>query len=166
MKTCNTCNIEKEITEYWKDTINWTVYIRNKCKKCRYEQRSSQPHYKEWKQEASKKDYSKRKDVILKANREYKKTNKWKIAVINDYTKRKRLKDWTCDWTITFNTLQQRLIEQDYKCRHCNINLRKEWVVKHLDHIIPLSLWGNHAIWNVQYLCSTCNLTKGNKFIW
>lgn len=33
----------------------------------------------------------------------------------------------------------------------------------HLDHIIPLSRGGQHAVGNLQMLCASCNLSKNNK---
>lgn len=35
MKTCRTCKIEKELTEYGKYTIRGVVRTRNECKPCR-----------------------------------------------------------------------------------------------------------------------------------
>ena len=33
----------------------------------------------------------------------------------------------------------------------------------HIDHIEPLSLGGDHAIYNMQVLCRSCNITKSNR---
>jgi 5-methylcytosine-specific restriction endonuclease McrA len=33
----------------------------------------------------------------------------------------------------------------------------------HIDHIIPLSKWWPHSIWNIQILCPFCNMSKYNK---
>ena len=32
-----------------------------------------------------------------------------------------------------------------------------------IDHIIPLSLGGDHAMYNMQVLCKSCNFNKLNK---
>ncbi len=51
------------------------------------------------------------------------------------------------------------LEKQRGKCVSCR-NALKEY---HLDHVMPLSLGGQHVIENAQILCPTCNLKKGSK---
>lgn len=50
--------------------------------------------------------------------------------------------------------------EQDGKCVACGIELGDNF---HLDHIVPLSRGGLNVDSNVQLLCPSCNLSKGNK---
>jgi CRISPR/Cas system Type II protein with McrA/HNH and RuvC-like nuclease domain len=58
------------------------------------------------------------------------------------------------------------LHNQNGLCKYCGKSitvydkrLDSHW---HLDHIYPLSLGGLTAAFNVQILCSTCNMSKGN----
>lgn len=49
------------------------------------------------------------------------------------------------------------------KCQRCGSKL--EWNGGwHLDHILPISLGGPDAPFNVQILCAQCNVTKGATF--
>ena len=48
---------------------------------------------------------------------------------------------------------------QDNKCAFCR-QYANEW---HLDHIVPLVHGGSHTRDNLQVLCKSCNLKKGNK---
>jgi len=45
----------------------------------------------------------------------------------------------------------------------CNICLIDVSVKYHVDHIYPISKGGKNAAENIQILCPTCNLKKGNK---
>jgi 5-methylcytosine-specific restriction endonuclease McrA len=46
------------------------------------------------------------------------------------------------------------------KCAACDSNENIQ-----LDHIIPISRSGRHSIGNLQPLCRSCNLSKGNKLM-
>lgn len=48
-------------------------------------------------------------------------------------------------------------------CRSCGRDIDGEKLIRHLDHIIPRSLNGEDAIFNLQPLCHECNLQKGNQ---
>lgn len=52
---------------------------------------------------------------------------------------------------------------QNYKCAVCEIGIRKR-SSRHLDHIIPLSKGGSNERQNLQFLCVSCNLSKGDKY--
>ena len=51
------------------------------------------------------------------------------------------------------------LARQGGKCAVCAAPL----IGKHLDHVMPLALGGEHALRNLQYLCPPCNLSKSAK---
>lgn len=63
------------------------------------------------------------------------------------------------DGTVTYDAIMQLLEDQNWKCNLCCADLRT--VQKHLDHIDPLFIGGFHSISNVQWLCKSCNLSKG-----
>lgn len=52
-----------------------------------------------------------------------------------------------------------------FKCQACweKPNPENE-VILHIDHIIPVSLWGSCERSNLQVLCSECNLSKSNGY--
>lgn len=51
-----------------------------------------------------------------------------------------------------------------YRCRMCGASVR-DGVVLHIDHILPISRDGQTTLDNLQTLCETCNLGKGNRFV-
>ena len=161
-RQCKRCLEIKDISLFPIDIVNWKEYIRYKCKHCRTEERRLKSNYKELKLKAYKRYYNKNKDDILKRASIYKKTDYWKIAVLNSNTKRQRIIDNTYDWSININSLNDILIKQNYQCNICKCDLNKN--IKHIDHIKPLSKWWQHTILNIQYLCKKCNLVKSNKY--
>ncbi len=46
------------------------------------------------------------------------------------------------------------------KCQICGIVLDANW---HADHIVPWKISGRTNVHEMQALCSTCNLKKGDK---
>lgn len=51
-------------------------------------------------------------------------------------------------------------------CSICRKNVTGEWNLTGslgIDHIVPISKYGNNDPTNLQILCEKCNLTKGNK---
>lgn len=50
------------------------------------------------------------------------------------------------------------LINESSKCIKCGSNEKL-----HIDHIVPISKNGKNVLENVQILCQTCNLKKGNR---
>lgn len=48
---------------------------------------------------------------------------------------------------------------QGCRCSYCHADLNR--VKKHLDHIVPLARGGSNDRSNIQWLCESCNLSKG-----
>ena len=53
-------------------------------------------------------------------------------------------------------------IQADGRCRNCGIKLPDNW---HADHIIPYCYCQTTELENMQALCPTCNIKKGNKML-
>jgi len=70
--------------------------------------------------------------------------------------KRRALKRSVQVEPITQKQLDELLVKQKGKCAIC----KKKLTARHLDHIKPLKLGGEHALKNFQYLCPRCNLSK------
>ena len=99
-----------------------------------------------------------------KAQQKYVKTESGRDAVKKGSHKRRALKQGATveDFSPT------EIFERDgYRCQLCGIKTRYYKTKSHpnspeLDHIIPLSLGGEHSRLNTQCLCSHCNRVKHN----
>lgn len=88
--------------------------------------------------------------------------NKDKIKI---YDVNKSISRWkrickTSDWTITPSAIKYMLIDQDYKCVECWIDITEKYT---LDHCKSLYDWWAHSIDNIQLMCTSCNCRKNKK---
>ena len=51
-----------------------------------------------------------------------------------------------------------------FRCRMCGASA-SEGTTLHVDHILPVSRGGLTVLENLQTLCASCNLGKGNSFV-
>ena len=180
MKHCNKCNTDKDIIYFWIETRSkdgrrstckichkkvqdeWELKNKDKRQKQAiiWEQENKDKRQKQWK------EYKQKHLHISRARDKYKYDNDedFRKRKINQVKNRDIIKNNTSNWTITKDSLNKLLLLQDVKCNHCNCCLITN--KKHLDHIRPISKLWKHILSNVQYLCSKCNNTKWNRFIW
>lgn len=101
--------------------------------------------------------YDPKKLVAYRAKR---KTQPGYSARVITMFKRRRARKHGAEGFHTYKEILALLKSQNYKCVTCPVKLNKK---RHADHIIPLSRGGSDFISNIQMLCPSCNLSKGNK---
>lgn len=127
----------RKIHNAWQKTEKGRKYLKE------YRQRKNYKKYRQdYEKEYRKRPVPKQKDRVLN----------------QEYINRKRNNS---DGTVTCEAMQEMLEKQNYKCNICSCNLKN--IIKHLDHIIPITKNGLHSITNVQWLCYICNIRKSNK---
>jgi len=142
MQKCYKCKLNKELKSFNKDTSRYTG-IRRICKSC--EKIRNQKRFLE------------NREIILKRNSDYKKTEigsfnhrksneKRRITIKDrgDFSK----KDWDNLLKLSKN-----------RCYCCKIKFGKK-IKATIDHILPISLGGSNYIENIQPLCQSCNSKK------
>lgn len=173
MKVCNSCEQEKELSEFSRNG----KYLRNKCKSC------TRPQINSW--------YSENKESHLVATAEWanknpesrKKTYK-KYREENLEVCRTRCKSWQkrnpakttasaskyraskLNATPTWLTQDHhKAIEEIYYlARECEMLTGDKY---HVDHIVPLNgknISGLHVPWNLQVLPADINVAKSNNY--
>lgn len=103
-------------------------------------------------------DYQRRKDVFKLRARKWATANPDNVRV---YRNRRRTRLRQSNGSHTAADLKHILELQKWRCAYCRANLRK--VVRHVDHIVPLSKGGANTKDNLQYLCESCNQRKAAK---
>ena len=144
MKTCNICNKEQHLNNFYKQARNKDGLF-HECKECCREQRNKrykdnpQEMKKQWKQW-----YRKRKQYYI----------------TKGHLRAKGVKQAKPKWLTEDHEF---FIEEIYSLR----DLRTEvtGVVHHVDHIVPLKgkdVCGLHVPWNLQVITAKDNLSKSN----
>jgi hypothetical protein len=175
MKTCRTCGIEKDESEF--NLRSDTGKYRNECKECGkiysknwYEEHKDEKkeygkiYSKNWYEEHKdeKKEYNKEhKDEKKEYDKEYRKTSKGREVIRNSNSKRRTVyedTDITTDWLM-------RLKKETKHCKLCGVEMND---IHHhpaqfnLDHIIPINIGGKHIMENVRFICYKCNQSRPN----
>jgi 5-methylcytosine-specific restriction endonuclease McrA len=62
---------------------------------------------------------------------------------------------------VTSAQLERLMQKQRFRCAICLVKIPEKR--RHLDHVMPISRGGKHAISNLQWLCPPCNIEKRDK---
>jgi len=101
--------------------------------------------------------YNKNKDKIAITSKEYRRNNIESILISNRNRKNK-LRALSVNSDIT-NTYLAELLKNSLKCPICGSKYINK-SDKHIDHIIPISVGGEHCKDNIRVICKRCNLTR------
>jgi len=184
-KTCSQCQVEKPLSEFYKDKTSQHG-IRSQCKRCYssrireyYNKNKEAIHARDrlsYKKNYNKhkKNISKKRKIYYNKNRErlnaerckYSKTQKGKEVSAKSSQKRQAAKAGAKIEDFS----PQKIFNRDgYICQLCGCKTRPDYKnpyhpkYPNLDHIIPLSKGGDHSKINTQCLCRQCNIEKHNK---
>lgn len=102
--------------------------------------------------------YEKNKDEMRERSRIYMKNNPEKVRI--RCANRRAMKKAN-GGKLSAGITEKLLEMQKRRCAVCRSSFEKRKF--HLDHIVPLSKGGAHEDSNIQLLCPTCNISKGNK---
>ncbi len=72
----------------------------------------------------------------------------------------RRAREKCCDGRLSKGLAERLFTIQRGKCACCGSSIAEGY---HLDHRMPLALYGPNTDDNIQLLCATCNLSKGAK---
>jgi DNA polymerase III epsilon subunit-like protein len=101
------------------------------------------------------------RDAIIAAAAEWSTANRQKRRLISLQYKAKR-RGWEGDGPgISLRDWLRILNRHEHRCSYCGVRPDK----LHMDHVVPLSRGGAHAIGNVLPACETCNLSKSAKLL-
>lgn len=103
---------------------------------------------------------------LRESARQYLQTESGRANSLKSVNKRRALKAGA---TVEDFTPKEIFNRDHYICQACGIKTRPDYKNRHhskypnLDHIIPLSVGGEHSKRNTQCLCHGCNMSKGNR---
>jgi len=100
---------------------------------------------------------AKNKEHLLRYYHEKRVTPEWKIRAIQAHHKRTALKN-KCEVRATKTDLKK-FLESATHCHYCGTNKAKLTV----DHFVPLSKGGAHALENFVPACKSCNSSKRDR---
>lgn len=156
MKKCSTCQIEKTLTEFYKDSKAKTGHS-SRCKDC------SREYHRQW--SAKNPGYSTETSRQYRANNPeaYRQTrDRWEednplYRIIRD--NRVRARRWGVETDMTYDLILALFENFGRVCMACGTEHSDETYVG-LDHIVPMSRGGADTLSNIQILCLDCNRRK------
>lgn len=168
---CNTCNTDKPLSEFNKDTRSAIGY-QTRCKVCekKYREDNSErieQYFKDNREQiaaGSAEYYRRNRDKIKSWRRNYY-ANEGHLKVRLASNERHAKKISSSDGTVTPEFIELLFYAQDGCCMSCGKAFENNKGSFHIDHIFPLSKGGEHISGNIQLLCPKCNLKKGSKVV-
>ena len=137
----------------WEDTRKWRRYVNVKCDCWTCKQVELYSLRSWW----TKSCWCLNKEKI---KRNKKTRDRVRLVSAKRRAIKKSQSDWTLDWLIWRLFIPILLDNQIWECNLCWCDIVDNY---HIDHIYPLSKWWIHWISNIQLLCPTCNMKKGDR---
>jgi len=172
-KACSLCGVVKSLNGFGVDRQK-VDFLTSQCKACRrlngrrnnaaFRERN-RDHYLVYQRAWSKKNKEKRKAqqaarITPEQRREYQ--NRWNRANPEKRAARKakrRALEAGAQGTHTAQDIKSLKRLQRNKCAACKTPLTRY----HVDHVLALAAGGSNDRKNLQLLCPTCNLSKGDR---
>lgn len=173
-RVCNTCGLEKLLTEYHRNVKSKGGYLP-RCKDCR--KIADAPYVEAHRDVIRSRARQWREKNLLAADkraREWALKHPTRIKAIRDKFKktehgvlssraavrnrRARLKGAAGKHSV--QDIRELMVLQRCKCANCAKPLRTKY---HVDHRVPLSRGGSNDRLNLELLCPACNESKGAK---
>jgi len=180
-KACSKCDNVKVLGEFHKDNSKKDG-LSGHCKECvkdyakQYYRQNSEKlldYGNKYREENNGKIryrnkwyYHKNREIERERKKEYRQTSLGRAARLKNNHKYRALKAGA---TAEDFSPKEVFIRDKYICQSCGVKTRPDYKnpnhakFPNLDHIIPLSIGGEHSRCNTQCLCRKCNLEKGNR---
>lgn len=87
----------------------------------------------------------------------------WRVAnaeVKANHDRNRKARKKNAEGSHTLTEIKGLMVTQGGTCVYCNVDITQGF---HADHIHPLIRGGSNWIENIQLLCATCNISKGDK---
>jgi len=162
LKICATCQKEKAISAFYKQTTRGLFGVRGTCKECDFVKKKQYRLLNSEELKASKRaDYVKNRQKNLEVKRIYRQANKGKINALVA-ARKAVIKQRTPKW---LSKIDMDRIKNEYQLATLLSKITNEsW---HVDHIIPLqgeNVSGLHTPSNLRAMRGVENISKKNKF--
>lgn len=176
MKICSKCNIEKQLTEFYK-SAKAKFGVSSYCKTCTCDyakqKRRSNPTLAKELQRAynrantdkraayAKKYYENNTEKVAEAAKKWQSENLDRCAAI---MRNRRARVINSGGSHTAKDIESIFSAQRGMCANCLCKLFKSGKKKfHVDHVMPLARGGSNDRLNLQCLCPNCNFRKNAK---